>query len=159
MVFRISGYKICNVLTCTKVYRRPWCVGNKARKEDEPLNRDCGTIYILSKRTCCMFSKEISPVYWKFLPSTGIPEDRTQPSCGSLWSYPRRVIRDCDGDRLYLWSKPFKAWCFRKGRNDRGSKSQLTLVLTSAMLFRCLPTFLTLFNTTKVRLTHLHILL
>lgn len=33
-------------------------------------------------------------MYWKFLPSTGIPEDEPQLSCGRLWSYPQRVPAD-----------------------------------------------------------------
>lgn len=102
-------------------------------------------------------------MYWKFLPSAGIPEDQPQLSCGSRWSYLRRVIADCRRLTGCIYkTNPLEHGVSESAGttvSDRGLHLNWHLLLTSAMLFRCLPTSHLVQCCKGVSLKHLRILL
>lgn len=76
-------------------------MGTKANNEDEPLSRGCGMVKILADKKIFLSGREISPIQWKPLPSTGTAED--EPCSGTgVCDQTLRVPTDrADTDCIY----------------------------------------------------------
>lgn len=87
-------------------------------------------------------SSDISPMYWKSLPSTGAPEDQPQLSGVSLRSYPRRSSQTVLRLAVFYKANPLERGVSGSARmtvSARDLNLKWHLLLTSATHFRCLP--------------------
>lgn len=115
--------------------RKVQTVGTKAKNGDELLSRGCGMVKILADKKLFLSSREISPMQWKPLPSTGTAEDEPCSATGVCDQTPQTCWH-----WLYLQSKSLRTWCFRNCKGNRDLNLKRHLLLTSAMPFSCLPT-------------------
>lgn len=76
-------------------------MGTKARNGDEPLSRGCGMVKILADKKIFLSSREISPIQWKSLPSTGIPEDQPCFAVGVCDHTPRALTDRVGTSHIY----------------------------------------------------------
>lgn len=72
--------------------RKVQTVGTKAKNGDELLSRGCGMVKILADKKLFLSSREISPMQWKPLPSTGTAEDEPCSATGVCDQTPQTVL-------------------------------------------------------------------
>lgn len=76
-------------------------VGTKTRNGEEPLSRGCGTVKILADKKIFLSSREISPIQWESLPSTGTAEDQPCSAVGVCDQTPRALTDRVETSRIY----------------------------------------------------------